>query len=163
MSPSLPASGWRIWRQGTGAARPILPPSHSCSSRRPSGGWMSAPLLRRRVARLLRDAEMWAVRRGSGVSKTACGWAASQGGSDGVSAAGSLEPALMWAAWEPACGQQRGVKPGTGGPRVSHPQVKAEACLGASSRICFSSPPHHRVPPWSVCLDSCGIKRSIAE
>ena len=124
---------------------------------------MSAPLLRRRVARLLRDAEMWAVRRGSGVSKTACGWAASQGGSDGVSAAGSLEPALMWAAWEPACGQQRGVKPGTGGPRVSHPQVKAEACLGASSRICFSSPPHHRVPPWSVCLDSCGIKRSIAE
>ena len=40
-----------------------------------------------------------------------------------MSAARSLETALMWAAWEPAYGLQRRVKPGIGrglkvGPRV---------------------------------------------
>ena len=41
---------------------------------------------------------------------------------------------------------------------ASHVQVKAEVWLGASSRICISSPPG---PPWRVCLDSHGVKCSV--
>jgi hypothetical protein len=39
-----------------------------------------------------------AVRRGAGVLEMACAGVASKGASDRVSAAGSLEAALMWAA-----------------------------------------------------------------
>lgn len=68
---------------------------------------------------------MWAaaVRSQAGISKMACGRVAAERGSDRVSAARSLETALMWAAWEPAYGLQCRVKLGIGrgsrvGPRV---------------------------------------------
>lgn len=112
---------------------------------------------------------MWAaaVRSQAGISKMACGWFAAERGSDKVSATRSLETALMWAVWEPACGLQRRVKPGIGrglrgsAPGFSHPRVKAEACLGISHCICIVSSPGP--PVECVCLDSYGIKCSITK
>lgn len=50
--------------------------SPPCPSHLPGGGWMSVPLLHRRAARLPPDGEVWevAARRGTGISKMACGW-----------------------------------------------------------------------------------------
>ena len=60
---------------------------------------------------------MWAaaVRSQAGISKMACGRVAAERGSDRVSAARSLETALMWAAWEPAYGLQRRLNRELGG------------------------------------------------
>lgn len=99
-----------------------------------------------------------------GEGLASAGWpvagAASEGGSDRASAARSQELALMWVTRKPACGQQHGVKPGTGGPGVPIRRSRLRRALALPAVSAFHLP---QVPPWSVCLDSYGIKCSITE
>lgn len=111
-------------------------------------------------ARLHGEGEVWevAVRRGAGFSDRACGGGPLQKETQaecllrepwGTFDVGGLRTSLQMA----LRGDGRSERTG-----ASHLQVKPEGWLGARSCVCISSPPG---PPWSVCLDSYGIKCSV--